>query len=105
MVSEPGTGRVKAMAVNRTYSLDLAENPQSSNPEAGPKVKANYPNTVAPLLGGGDLAGYQAGSTFKMFPMLAALDSGMTLSTSFNAPTATGRPSTTGGRPRTPAAR
>lgn len=86
VVSEPGTGRVKAMAVNRTYSLDLAENPQSSNPEAGPKVKANYPNTVAPLLGGGDLAGYQAGSTFKMFPMLAALDSGMTLSTSFNAP-------------------
>ncbi|GAB3943879.1 hypothetical protein GCM10027614_33180 [Micromonospora vulcania] len=86
VVSEPGTGRVKAMAVNRTYSLDLAENPQSSNPEAGPKVKANYPNTVAPLLGGGDLPGYQAGSTFKMFPMLAALDSGMTLSTSFNAP-------------------
>ncbi len=86
VVSEPGTGRVKAMAVNRTYSLDLAENPQSSNPEAGPKVKANYPNTVAPLLGGGDLAGYQAGSTFKMFPMLAALDAGMPLSTSFNAP-------------------
>ncbi|WP_433535348.1 transglycosylase domain-containing protein [Micromonospora sp. CA-249363] len=86
VVSEPGTGRVKAMAVNRNYSLDLAENPQSSNPEAGPKVKANYPNTVAPLLGGGDLPGYQAGSTFKMFPMLAALDSGMTLSTSFNAP-------------------
>ncbi|MFF5181769.1 transglycosylase domain-containing protein [Micromonospora sp. NPDC000316] len=86
VVSEPGTGRVKAMAVNRTYSLDLADNPPSSNPEAGPKVKANYPNTVAPLLGGGDLAGYQAGSTFKMFPMLAALDSGMTLSTSFNAP-------------------
>ncbi|WP_410811508.1 transglycosylase domain-containing protein [Micromonospora sp. 067-2] len=86
VVSEPGTGRVKAMAVNRTYSLDLSENPQSSNPEAGPKVKANYPNTVAPLLGGGDLPGYQAGSTFKMFPMLAALDSGMTLSTSFNAP-------------------
>ncbi|KAB1933390.1 penicillin-binding protein [Micromonospora sp. ALFpr18c] len=86
VVSEPGTGRVKAMAVNRTYSLDLAENPQSSNPEAGPNVKANYPNTVAPLLGGGDLPGYQAGSTFKMFPMLAALDSGMTLSTSFNAP-------------------
>ncbi|MEU5936261.1 transglycosylase domain-containing protein [Micromonospora sp. NPDC047187] len=86
VVSEPGTGRVKAMAVNRTYSLDLADNPQSSNPEAGPKVKANYPNTVAPLLGGGDLAGYQAGSTFKMFPMLAALDAGMPLSTSFNAP-------------------
>ncbi|MEU9508244.1 transglycosylase domain-containing protein [Micromonospora sp. NPDC048170] len=86
VVSEPGTGRVKAMAVNRTYSLDLSENGQSSNPEAGPKVKANYPNTVAPLLGGGDLPGYQAGSTFKMFPMLAALNAGMPLSTSFNAP-------------------
>jgi membrane peptidoglycan carboxypeptidase len=86
VVSEPGTGRVKAMAVNRTYSLDLSENGPSSNPEAGPNVKANYPNTVAPLLGGGDLPGYQAGSTFKMFPMLAALDSGMPLSTSFNAP-------------------
>ncbi|KXK58723.1 glycosyl transferase [Micromonospora rosaria] len=86
VVAEPGTGRVKAMAVNRTYSLDLAENPPSSNPEASPKVKANFPNTVAPLLGGGDLPGYQAGSTFKMFPMLAALDAGMPLSTTFNAP-------------------
>ncbi|MGN9812651.1 transglycosylase domain-containing protein [Micromonospora sp. BQ11] len=86
VVSEPGTGRVKAMAVNRTYSLDLSQNGQSSNPEAGPNVKANYPNTVAPLLGGGTLPGYQAGSTFKMFPMLAALDAGMPLSTEFDAP-------------------
>ncbi|NLU80829.1 penicillin-binding protein [Micromonospora sp. HNM0581] len=86
VVSEPGTGRVKAMAVNRTYSLNLDENPLSSNPEAGPEVKANYPNTVAPLMGGGGLPGYQAGSTFKMFPMLAALDAGMPLNTTFNAP-------------------
>ncbi|SCL41726.1 Membrane carboxypeptidase (penicillin-binding protein) [Micromonospora pallida] len=86
VVAEPGTGRVKAMAVNRTYSLDTSENPPTSNPEADPKVKANFPNTVAPLLGGGSLPGYQAGSTFKMFPMLAALDAGMPLSTSFNAP-------------------
>ncbi|WDZ84890.1 transglycosylase domain-containing protein [Micromonospora cathayae] len=86
VVSEPGTGRVKAMAVNRKYSLDTDDNPSTSNPEADPKMKANYPNTVAPLLGGGSLAGYQAGSTFKMFPMLAALDAGMPLSTSFNAP-------------------
>ncbi|QGN47224.1 transglycosylase domain-containing protein [Micromonospora sp. WMMD558] len=86
VITEPGTGRVKAMAVNRTYSLNLDENPPSSNPEAGPKVKANYPNTVAPLLGGGDLPGYQAGSTFKMFPMLAALDAGLTLNTTFDAP-------------------
>ncbi|MFF5175102.1 transglycosylase domain-containing protein [Micromonospora sp. NPDC000089] len=86
VVAEPGTGRIKAMAVNRTYSLDLSENPQSSNPEAGPTIKANYPNTVAPLLGGGSLPGYQAGSTFKMFPMLAALDSGMPLSTAYDSP-------------------
>ena len=39
-------------------------------------VKGNYPNTVNPLLGGGDMAGYQAGSTFKIFTMLAALDDG-----------------------------
>ncbi|WBB79583.1 transglycosylase domain-containing protein [Micromonospora sp. WMMD882] len=86
VVSEPGTGRVKAMAVNRTYSLDTSENGPNGNPEAGPKSKANYPNTVLPLLGGGDLAGYQAGSTFKMFPMLAALEAGMPLSSTFNAP-------------------
>ncbi|MEU4568293.1 transglycosylase domain-containing protein [Micromonospora sp. NPDC023956] len=86
VVAEPGTGRVKAMAVNRTYSLDTSENGPTSNPEADPKVKANFPNTVTPLLGGGSLAGYQAGSTFKMFPMLAALDAGMPLSTAFDAP-------------------
>ncbi|MEH0842796.1 transglycosylase domain-containing protein [Micromonospora sp. CPCC 205711] len=86
VVSEPGTGRVKAMAVNRTYSLDLSQNGPSSNPEADPSVKANYPNTVAPLLGGGSLPGYQAGSTFKMFPMLAALDAGMPLSTAYDSP-------------------
>jgi membrane peptidoglycan carboxypeptidase len=86
VVAEPGTGRIKAMAVNRTYSLDLSENPNSSNPEAGPTVKANYPNTVAPLLGGGTLPGYQAGSTFKMFTMLAALNSGTKLSDTINSP-------------------
>ncbi|HEX2774499.1 MAG TPA: penicillin-binding transpeptidase domain-containing protein, partial [Micromonosporaceae bacterium] len=50
------------------------------------KIKSNYPNTVNMLLGGGDLPGYQAGSTFKMFTMLAALDAGIPLSTEFNAP-------------------
>jgi membrane peptidoglycan carboxypeptidase len=38
------------------------------------------------LLGGGDLPGYQAGSTFKMFTMLAALEHGMPLSTTINSP-------------------
>ncbi|NJC64030.1 penicillin-binding protein [Planosporangium flavigriseum] len=74
-VVQPGTGRVLAMAVNRYYSL-------KPNPDNAP-----YPNTVNQFVAGDDnLAGYQAGSTFKMFTMLAALDSGLPLSTSFVAP-------------------
>ncbi|MEV1333574.1 transglycosylase domain-containing protein [Micromonospora costi] len=73
---EPGTGRVLAMAVNRHYSL-----------AANPSGQENYPNTVNPLIsGGGGVDGYQAGSTFKLFTMLAALESGRTLSTGFDAP-------------------
>ncbi len=75
-VVQPGSGRVLAMAVNRHYSL--AADPDGHN---------GYPNTVNQLVaGGGDITGYQAGSTFKMFTMLAALQSGMALNTSFNAP-------------------
>jgi membrane peptidoglycan carboxypeptidase len=83
VIVQPGTGRVLSMAVNRTYSLDQAENgPHTKHPE----LNGNYPNTVNPLLGGGSMAGYQAGSTFKIFTMLAALDEGMPLSTSFYSP-------------------
>jgi membrane peptidoglycan carboxypeptidase len=74
VVIEPNTGRIVSMAVNRRYSLQPNEN------------EGNYPNTVNPLLGGGSMAGYQAGSTFKIFTMLAALDEGMPLSTSFYSP-------------------
>ena len=64
---QPGTGRVLAMAVNRHYSL-----------AANPAGQANYPNTVNPLISGGAAStGYQAGSTFKLFTMLAALESGV----------------------------
>ncbi|MFG2100851.1 transglycosylase domain-containing protein [Micromonospora echinaurantiaca] len=73
---EPGTGRVLAMAVNRHYSLD-------PNPDG----QANHPNTVNPLISGGDsVDGYQAGSTFKLFTMLAALEAGKPLATGFDAP-------------------
>lgn len=73
---EPGTGRVLAMAVNRHYSLD-----------ANPDGQANRPNTVNPLISGGDsVDGYQAGSTFKLFTMLAALEAGKPLATGFDAP-------------------
>ncbi|HEX5542830.1 MAG TPA: transglycosylase domain-containing protein [Micromonospora sp.] len=86
VVVEPGTGRIKAMAVNRLYSLDQSQNPPHSDPSKRGRVKSNYPNTVTPLLGGGGLPGYQAGSTFKIFTLLAALDAGMPLSTEINSP-------------------
>ena len=64
-VVEPGTGRVRALAVNRRYGL-------AANP-AGQRD--------------GPIAGYQAGSTFKLFTLLAALSAGLPLDTSFDAPT------------------
>ncbi len=73
---EPGTGHVVAMAVNRNYSLKHNSDGQ-----------LNYPNTVDQLVGGGgDITGYQTGSTFKIFTLLAALTDGLPLSTNFNAP-------------------
>jgi membrane peptidoglycan carboxypeptidase len=81
---EPGSGLVKAMAVNRVYSLDPSGNGQHTDPAStGP---SNYPNTVNPLLGGGGVPGYQAGSTFKWFVLLAALEAGMPLSTQIDSP-------------------
>ncbi|WP_327029443.1 penicillin-binding protein [Micromonospora sp. NBC_01740] len=75
-VVQPGTGRVLAMAVNRNYGV-----------AANPAGQKNHPNTVNQLVaGGGAIEGYQAGSTFKVFTMLAALESGLPLSTEFDAP-------------------
>ncbi|KAB1940781.1 penicillin-binding protein [Micromonospora sp. ALFpr18c] len=77
VVVQPGTGRVLAMSVNRNYSV-----------EDNPVGQKNHPNTVNQLVaGGGAIEGYQGGSTFKLFTMLAALESGMPLSTDFVAPT------------------
>ncbi len=84
VVVEPGTGKVKAMAVNRVHSVDQSANGAHTAP--GATAKGSYPNTVAPLLGGGNISGYQAGSTFKMFTMLAALEAGMPLTTAYNSP-------------------
>lgn len=87
---EPGTGRVRALAVNRVYKLDDPEHPQnklSSNPAKAKRgIHGTYPNTTNPLLtGGGDIHGYQAGSTFKMFTLVAALEKGYPLATTINA--------------------
>ena len=84
---EPGTGRVKAMAVNRTYSLNVKHNKPNSDPaKRRAKVPSTYPNTTVPLLGGGDTPGYQSGSTMKWFTMLAALERGTKLDHQFYAP-------------------
>ncbi|MGW4678792.1 penicillin-binding protein [Micromonospora taraxaci] len=90
-VVEPGTGRVRALAVNRQFKLDDPKNPKnkiSSDPaKSKKKIRGNYPATVNPLLTGGDgITGYQAGSTFKMFTIVAALEKGIPLSYSINAP-------------------
>ncbi|MCD0447166.1 transglycosylase domain-containing protein [Glycomyces sp. A-F 0318] len=84
VVMEPGTGRIKAMGLNRVFSYDQSENGPHSNPSFD--RKGNYPNTVNPVLGGGPTGGYQAGSTFKVFTMLAALDAGYPLNYDINSP-------------------
>ncbi|MEU7920266.1 penicillin-binding protein [Micromonospora zamorensis] len=89
-VVEPGTGRVRALAVNRQFKLDDPKNPKnkiSSDPaKSKKKIRGNYPATVNPLLTGGDgITGYQAGSTFKMFTIVAALEKGIPLSYPINA--------------------
>ncbi|MFI5926268.1 penicillin-binding protein [Micromonospora sp. NPDC051543] len=90
-VVEPGTGRVRALAVNRQFKLDDPKNRKnklSSDPAKSKRgIRGNYPATVNPLLTGGDgIAGYQAGSTFKIFTIVAALEKGVPLSYSMNAP-------------------
>jgi len=90
-VVEPGSGRVRALAVNRNFKLDDPKNP-ANKPHSDPKQRkkgkrGNYPNTVNPLLTGGDgIVGYQAGSTFKIFTIVAALEKGIPLSYTMNAP-------------------
>ncbi|SDT75252.1 transglycosylase domain-containing protein [Actinoplanes derwentensis] len=81
---EPGTGKVRLLATNRKYKLDDPDNPKneiSSDPKkAAKKIRGTHPYTTNPLLtGGGDITGYQAGSVFKIFPIIAALEAGYPL--------------------------
>ena len=86
---EPRTGRVRALAVNRRFKIDDPANPEnklSSDPKLAAKGKrGTYPNTTNPLItGGGDITGYQAGSVFKMFTLIAALENDYPLQYSIN---------------------
>ncbi|GAA0710335.1 transglycosylase domain-containing protein [Dactylosporangium roseum] len=81
---EPGTGRVTAIATNRTFSNDQSKNGTNTNPGKRGQ-KGNWPNTTVPIItGDADIPGYQAGSTFKMFTAVAALEAGYPLATTIN---------------------
>jgi membrane peptidoglycan carboxypeptidase len=84
---EPGSGRVRAMAANRNYGLNISKNKPSSDPRKRRQgIKGTYPTTTNPIIsGGGDISGYKAGSTFKIFTMVAALEQGYPLDYTINA--------------------
>ena len=69
---QPGTGAVKALAQSRPMGRDEADGQTFLNYS----VPTQY----------GDSAGFQAGSTFKPFVLAAAVNEGVPLSTTFNAP-------------------
>src|SRR5205085_2240489 len=82
---EPGTGRIQLMATNRVYSNDDSGNGPNSNPQKRGQ-RGTWPNTTNPLIsGGGDVTGYQAGSSFKVFTLVAALEQNVPLNHTINA--------------------
>ena len=69
---KPGTGEVRALAQSRPMGSDK-------------KKGQTYLNYVVPKKYG-DSNGFQAGSTFKVFVLSAAIKQGIPLSTRINAP-------------------
>ncbi len=71
-VVEPGTGRIKAIAVSRPFGYDVKQGENSVNYA----VDADH----------GGSTGFPAGSTFKVFVLAAALKQGIPLGTRIYAP-------------------
>jgi membrane peptidoglycan carboxypeptidase len=85
VVMKPGTGEVLAMAINRTYGDTTDHLPVfNEDPKTGKiteskdqvHTKFNYATADA----------FQAGSTFKLFTLAAALEKGLSTATTFNSP-------------------
>ncbi|HIT74914.1 MAG TPA: penicillin-binding protein [Candidatus Avipropionibacterium avicola] len=72
-IVEPGTGLILAMAQSR---------PEMGNDTKKGETYWNY--SVSPSLGGAE--GYQAGSTFKAFALVAALENGVPMDQRYPAP-------------------
>jgi membrane peptidoglycan carboxypeptidase len=86
---EPGSGKVRGLAVNRNFRLDDKKNPQNgphTNPIARAEgIRGSYPNTTNPLLSTDpDFQGYRPGSVMKIFTMVAALENGFPLDYTIN---------------------
>ncbi|MGC5009343.1 transglycosylase domain-containing protein [Streptosporangium sp. DT93] len=77
---QPGTGAIKAMAASRRFGGDEDRN------------EISY-NVVADAAHGGGV-GFQAGSTFKTFTLISALNKGMKLNDGFNVGASYNAPST-----------
>ena len=79
----PGAGRQPHFSYDQT----TAERPQH-RPATSAQRASRAPTRTPPtrcISGGGDITGYQAGSTFKMFTMVAALEKGYPLDYTINA--------------------
>ncbi|MFF5225948.1 penicillin-binding transpeptidase domain-containing protein [Dactylosporangium sp. NPDC000521] len=77
---EPGTGLIRAMAVNRNFRRTAAASPSAPAGADGPVWPYTGPDATDALIAGDEnMPGTQAGAPFMMFTLAAALESGLTL--------------------------